>query len=333
MENFGTLPLLDIQKISSDFSSEFEELKSASFLIVGASGFLGRWISTSLAYMQLQGSFRGELYLLARDRAKIVELESLNTVPNRRIVPISTMDKKSFSDADGTRTIVIYAASSTSDAGKPLKANPESYLDLPRRIVDCLPTHEVTFVHLSSGAVYHPSARLQEGISSSEKIQISSDDSYSAEKIMIEQWLEGKDGKSKMSVRNPRLFTFYGPGLQLDRHFAIGEFMRNGMRNMPINIKGNPGNLRSYLHPRDAVNQIFRNCLLADPINTQIGSKNVITIETLAHIIAREFGVNVEVLNANSSRVDNYVPLDIPEIQEKDFELGISEWRKWLEIS
>jgi nucleoside-diphosphate-sugar epimerase len=333
MEIFGRLPTLDIHKISSDFSSEFAELESVNFLIVGASGFLGRWISTSLAYMQLQGLFRGKLYLLVRNMAKIAELESLSMVPNRRIVPISTMDKKTFSDSDGARTIIIYAASSTSEAGKPLKANSGSYLDLPLRVVDCLPTHEVTFVHLSSGAVYDPSARLQERISGSEKVQISSNDSYTAEKIMIEQWLDGKGEESSMTVRNPRLFAFYGPGLQLDRHFAIGEFMRNGMSKMPISIKGNLGNLRSYLHPRDAVNQIFQNCLSADPLNTQIGSRNVLTIETLAHVIAREFNVNVEVLNADPSRVDNYVPLDIPERQEKNFELGISEWRKWLEIS
>jgi nucleoside-diphosphate-sugar epimerase len=333
MENYGTLPLQDIERISQGFSVKFQELKSVNIVVVGASGFLGRWISTSLAYMKSNDLFQGGLYLLVRDRAKISELEFLDTLPNGRIVPISSMNENTFSNMEGSRTIVIYAASATSNAGKSLKVNPESYLELPKSIIDYLPKHGLMFVHLSSGAVYEPSSRLQSGILRTERVQISSGDSYIAEKIILEQWLQSKEDESSLIIRNPRLFAFYGPGLQLDRHFVIGEFMRNGRRKMPIIIKGNPNNLRSYLHPRDAIHQIFLNCQTVDPGNTQIGSRNVMSIETLAHVIAREFNVNVEVLNRNSDITDNYVPLDVPELTEKDFGLGISEWRQWLEIT
>ncbi len=331
MENYATLPLRDIERISEVFSSEFQELKSANIVVVGASGFLGRWISTSLAYMKSNDLFQGRLYLLVRDRAKISELEFLDTLPNGRIVPIGSMDENSFSNINGNRTIVIYAASTTSNAGKPLKVNPESYLELPRRIINYLPKHGLMFVHLSSGAVYDPSSRLQSGILGSEKVQSLSTDAYCAEKIILEQWLQSNVEESSLIIRNPRLFAFYGPGLQLDRHFAIGEFMKNGRSKMPIIIKGNPSNLRSYLHPRDAVHQIFLNCKSVDPVNSQIGSRNVMSIDALAHIIAQEFNVNVEVLNTNPDVIDNYVPLDVPELTEKDFRLGISEWRHWLE--
>lgn len=333
MENYGTLPRRDLETISQVFTTEFQELKSANFVVVGASGFLGRWISTSLTYMKTNNLFQGGLYLLVRDRVKISELEFLDTLPNGRIVPVNSMDENTFSNIDGERTIVIYAASRTSNAGKSLKVNPESYLELPKRVINYLPKHELIFVHLSSGAVYDPSSRLQNGILGSEKVQISSSDSYTAEKIILEQWLQGVGNGSSMIVRNPRLFAFYGPGLQLDRHFAIGEFMRNGRRKMPIVIKGNPNSLRSYLHPRDAVHQIFLNCLSVGSVNTQIGSRNVMSIETLANIVAQEFNVNVEVLNTIPDRVDNYVPLDVPELSEKDFRFGISEWRRWLEIT
>jgi dTDP-glucose 4,6-dehydratase len=333
MEKYGVLPLRDIQSISESFASEFQELESVNFVIVGASGFLGRWISTSLAYMQAQDLFRGRLYLLVRDKVKISEFDSLSTLPNRTIVPIGSMDETSFSHLGGTRTVVIYAASSTSNAGKPLEINPQSYLELPRSVIKFLPKHEVIFVHLSSGAVYTQSSRSQAGIPRSEKVQYTSSDCYTAEKLILEQWLHSKVCEPLMRVRNPRLFTFYGQGLQLDRHFVIGEFMRNAIRKMPIVIKGNPNNLRTYLHPADAVHQIFSNCISIPPVNSQIGSKNVISIETLAHVIAREFGVNVNVSDVYSNKVDNYVPLDVPEFPEKDFETGISEWRQWLEIA
>jgi nucleoside-diphosphate-sugar epimerase len=333
MENYGILPLHDIKHVSQSFSSEFQELESANFIIVGASGFLGRWLATSLAFMQSQGVLQGTLFLLVRNKSKISELDSLIDSPKGKIVTVASINESTFLHLNGTRTVVIYAASSTQNSGKPLEVNPESYLDLPRKILNHLPKQNVVFVHLSSGAVYNPSSRLKAGIPGSEEVQVSSADSYSAEKIILERWSKSVRHFPNLLTRNPRLFAFYGPGLQLDRHFAIGEFIRNGMSKLPIIIKGNPSNLRSYLHPRDATLQIFANCLLAEPINTQIGSSNVMTIKTVAQVIAREFGVSVEVRGQDSGVADNYVPLDCPALLEKNFEVGISEWRRWLEVA
>lgn len=333
MEIYGILPLRDIKQISQSFSSEFQELGSVNFIVVGASGFLGRWLATSLAFMQSQDLLQGNLFFLVRDKTKISELDSLIIPLKGKIVTISSINESTFSHMNGTRTVVIYAASGTQNSGKPLEVNPESYLDLPKKIFSYLPEHNIVFVHLSSGAVYNASSRLKVGITGSEEVQASSTDSYSAEKIILERWSKSIRRVPNLLTRNPRLFAFYGPGLQLDRHFAIGEFIRNGMSKLPIIVKGNPSNLRSYLHPRDAILQIFANCLLAEPINTQIGSTNTMNIESVAQVIAREFGVNVEVRSHNSGVVDNYVPLDCPALLEKDFKVGISEWRRWLEIA
>lgn len=333
MDNYGVLPLHDIEHICQHFSSEFIELESVNFVIVGASGFLGRWLTTSLLFLQSQGLLRGNLLFLVRDKTKISELDTLIIPSKGKIVPISSVNESTFLQMCAVRTVVIYAASSTTNSGKPLEVNPESYLDLPRKILNYLPQQNVTFIHLSSGAVYVPSSRLKVGIPGFEKTQISSTDSYNAEKIILESWLESVRLVPNLLTRNPRLFAFYGPGLQLDRHFAVGEFIRNGMSKLPIVVNGNPSNLRSYLHPRDAILQIFGNCLLAEPKNTQIGSTNVMTIELVAQIIAQEFGVKVEVRGQNSDPIDNYVPLDTQALSEKDFEIGISEWRKWLEIA
>lgn len=333
MQNYGVLPLHDIKQISQSFSSEFQELESANFIIVGASGFLGRWLATSLAFMQSQDLLQGNLFFLVRDKTKISELDSLIIPAKGKILTVSSINESTFLHMNGTHTVVIYAASSTQNAGKSLEVNPESYLDLPKKILNYLPKQNITFVHLSSGAVYNPSSRLKAGIPGSEDVQISSTDSYTAEKIILERWSESVRHVPNLLTRNPRLFAFYGPGLQLDRHFAIGEFIRNGMSKLPIIVKGNPSNLRSYLHPRDATLQIFANCLLVEPINTQIGSTNMMNIGSVAEAIAREFGVNVEVRGQDSGVVDNYVPLDCPALIEKDFKVGISEWRRWLEIA
>ena len=103
-----------------------------------------------------------------------------------------------------------------------------------------------------------------------------------------------------------------------------------GLQGNPIVIKGNPHNLRSYLYPTDAIKQILRQTLISEPQYSQIGSFNPRTILSVAQTVAEEFGVNVEILNSQISRKDNYVPQDVPTMLETDFSQGISLWAKWL---
>ena len=138
MKTYGVLPLHDIQRISSRFTSEYQELQNVNFIIVGASGFLGKWIATSLAYMQSQDLIQGRLNFVVRDSGKDSEMKSLSNLSNLKIVPTRSMDQTTFSYMESDRTVVIYAASSTSNSGKPLNDNPESYLALPKRLMNWL---------------------------------------------------------------------------------------------------------------------------------------------------------------------------------------------------
>jgi dTDP-glucose 4,6-dehydratase len=185
-------------------------------------------------------------------------------------------------------------------------------------------------VHLSSGGVYLPEARQLDAIPGGFEVQTKSNDPYTFEKLALERWTISENEKKQCVGRNPRLFTFYGPGLQLDRHFAIADFMRCGLEGKPITVKGNPGNLRSYLYPTDAVKQILKQSLMATPHFSQIGSTKATTILNVAQLVANEFGVGVEILDSQTSRKDNYVPQDVPTMLETDFSYGISQWAKWL---
>ena len=150
MQNYGVLPLHDIKQISQNFSAEFQELESANFIIVGASGFLGRWLATSLAFMQSQDLLQGNLFFLVLDKTKISELDSLIIPAKGKILTVSSINESTFLHMNGNHTVVIYAASSTQNAGKSLEVNPESYLDLPKKILNYLPKQNITFVHLSA---------------------------------------------------------------------------------------------------------------------------------------------------------------------------------------
>jgi dTDP-glucose 4,6-dehydratase len=190
----------------------------------------------------------------------------------------------------------------------------------------------VTFVHLSSGGVYLPEARQLDMIPADFEVQTTSNDPYTFEKLELERWTASENEKRHFVGRNPRLFTFYGPGLQMDRHFAIAEFMRCGLTGNPIVIKGNPYNLRSYLYPTDAINQILKQTLVMEPQYSQIGSFDPRTILSIAQTVAEEFGVDVEILESTSARRDNYIPQDVPISVQTEFKSGITQWAKWLKL-
>ena len=56
---------------------------------------------------------------------------------------------------------------------------------------------------------------------------------------------------------NPRLFTFYGQGLALNSHFAIGNFIYGALTKGFIEVNGSLETVRSYLYMTDLVVQLF----------------------------------------------------------------------------
>ena len=333
MKLFGRLPLEDFKLLSISTKNLIYENLYTNFVIIGASGFLGRWIATYLKFMQLNGDFRGTLSLIVRDSNKVREFRDLPSSPFERIIPIETLDSKSFRHLNSDRVVVIFAASSTLTATIKSDTRDHVGVQLAEKVVSFLPDGNVTVVHLSSGGIYQSEARGLDVIPRENRTQCASTNPYIDEKITLENWSRNQSELGRFTARNPRLFSFYGPGLQLDRHFAIGEFMNKARAGLPILITGNPANKRSYLYPTDAIFQLLLQCRIQEPAHTQLGSANPMTILRASEIIAKEFGVQLEISDNPSQTLNNYVPNDVPKTVERNFDQGIKEWARWLDTS
>ncbi len=330
MKLFGKLPLEDLENLGDQTSEQIRDNRHTNFVVVGASGFLGRWLATYFTYLKMNGEFLGTLSLVVRNRDSLAEFREIHSAGLLKIIEVNSLNPVSFEHLKLNRTIVFFAASSTSTA-KLKKENVNSpALQLAETVTGYLPKGEISFIHLSSGGIYEPGARQLLGIPKHFKTQLESDNAYVHEKIMLENWTTAQGLKNRFTALNPRLFSFYGPGLQLDRHFAIGEFIERARRGLPVEIVGNPRNRRSYLHPRDAVGQLLLQCNAGIPLHTQIGSTNPVTIEEVGKIIADLHGVEFRILESDYGNVDHYVPLDVPKSREKNFEQGLIQWSNWL---
>ena len=329
MELFGLLPQSDLEELAVLTGELVRDNRNSNFVVIGASGFLGRWLSTFFTFLQVNGEFKGTVSHVVRNASKVSELESFSNPSLNRVIQIENLDLNSFSHMTEDRVVVFFAATSTTTSTMNPPSSVSSTL-LAEQVVSLLPLREPTFIHLSSGGVYAPSARQLSSIPKGYKLQDQAVDNYTREKIDLEMWSNELGSQGRLIARNPRLFSFYGPGLQLDRHFAIGEFMARGRTKQDIQINGNPENLRSYLYPTDAIRQLLLQTYTGKPSYSQVGSPVSITIAETGIAIADLYGVKLKISSQHEAGINNYVPQDVPKLEEVIFGQGLNRWRKWL---
>ena len=330
MELFGRHPKDDLNDLVEVSFQLVKKIETANIVVVGASGFLGGWLTSYFAFLSSLGLFRGTLTLVVRDINSLSEFQTVLSTSNSTVLTSSSLESHSFSELNSDRIVVLFAATSTSTAGLKISQHTEQSTQLAAKLVQKIARKDLTFVHLSSGGLYHSEARSRKTIPGGFATKESSTDSYIQEKLNLESWSKQMHLDGNLEARNPRLFSFYGPGLQMDRHYAIAEFMKCALSGLPIQIRGNPQNLRSYLYPTDSIFQIIQQCLPEKPSHIQIGSSKAMSILEVAQTISEEFNVPYSISEDHLVEFDHYVPLDVPQVDRKDFQMGLRDWAKWL---
>jgi dTDP-glucose 4,6-dehydratase len=119
-----------------------------------------------------------------------------------------------------------------------------------------------------------------------------------------------------------RCFAFVGSYLPLNAHFAIGNFIRDGLSGGPIIVKGDGSTIRSYLYADDLAEWLWTILMKGKTGQAyNVGSDEAITIVDLAHLVSSSFDSKPEVFIKGklASEVNRYVP-DIGKVKN---ELGV----------
>jgi dTDP-glucose 4,6-dehydratase len=117
-------------------------------------------------------------------------------------------------------------------------------------------------------------------------------------------------GNYGLDVSIARCFAFLGPWLPLDQHFAIGNFINDGLNFRPININAKHKVYRSYMFADDLVEwlmTIAEKSRTSSPVYN-VGSDQSILIDELAQKISSIFGQNAPMYSYESDYIDRYVP-------------------------
>lgn len=116
-----------------------------------------------------------------------------------------------------------------------------------------------------------------------------------------------------LNTKIARCFSFVGPYLPMDKHFAIGNFIKDAATGNPIVINGDGSPIRTYLYSADLAVWLWR--ILLDGDNGDIfnvGGDRQISIEELANLIKDVVNQNVKIVIKNKIKKnvlpERYVP-------------------------
>jgi dTDP-glucose 4,6-dehydratase len=122
-----------------------------------------------------------------------------------------------------------------------------------------------------------------------------------------------------------RVFTVVGPLVPLDMHFAIGNFLRDGLAGGPVLVGGDGTPYRSYIHMADLTAWLWSLLASGRPGRAyNVGSDQALTIAELASKIAGVFGVEVRIARQPVPR--QLAPRYVPSTQRARDELGLVAW-------
>jgi dTDP-glucose 4,6-dehydratase len=124
--------------------------------------------------------------------------------------------------------------------------------------------------------------------------------------------------------------------LALNEHFAIGNFLSNGLQSEKIEVKGSPETTRSYMYPSDLVKILLLLPSRQSKGSLNIGSNDSITMSELATLISNLTSRKGIYFSNPKAEPSHYVPSIVNlervlgGLQIYQIESILEKWIKWL---
>ena len=136
-------------------------------------------------------------------------------------------------------------------------------------------------------------------------------------------------GKYDIKTKIARCFSFIGLYLQLDIHYAIGNFIRDGLAGGPIYVSGDGTHYRSYLYAADLAIWLWTILFRGAPGEAyNVGSNDAISIKDLAHEVSAAFSHSPKVVIAKSPVPGQSAERYVPSVKKARESLGLDSWIK-----
>jgi nucleoside-diphosphate-sugar epimerase len=295
----------------------WEPLRDGRLFITGGTGFFGTWLLQSLLWANEEFGLRTQAVVLSRNWRAFCEKAPHLAVD--RAVSHCDGDVRDFAFPSGSFSHIIHAA--TEASARLNDEDPLLMLDTivagTRRVLDFARHCGARRLLLaSSGAIYGRQppevSHVAEDFSGGPD-PASPRSAYGEGKRMAEHLAVLYARQFGLEPTIARGFAFVGPHLSLDIHYAVGNFIRDGLHGGPIVVHGDGTPYRSYLCAADMAVWLWNILLRGQPCRPyNVGSEEAISVGALAHAVADAFRpsppVQILQLPAPGRPAERYVP-------------------------
>ncbi len=298
--NFGGI-IQDLEDVVYSLSGiNWDDVRDSNFFITGGTGFIGTWLVQSLIWLNRKFNLNIRVVLLTRKPEHFIKAKKW--IYECQEVSILKGDVRNFDSPKEKFEYVVHAATESSTNLN--NDNPLEMLDVivsgTKNVLNFAANRGAKkIIYLSSGAIYGKQppdiTHVDEGFLGGPPITNSSS-AYAEGKRVAELMCICYAQKFNFEIKIARLFAFVGPFLKLDSHFAIGNFIRDGLMGGPIIVKGDGTPYRSYMYASDLSIWLWTILFKGEscrPYN--VGSEEPISIADLAYLVSSCFDKPIEV--------------------------------------
>lgn len=283
----------DIDHILAHTGDLWEQVRGKRIFVTGGTGFFGAWLLESFIQANRRRSLGAEMHILTRDGA--VFRRHAPHLANDPSVSLHNGDIRDFDFPGGEFSHVIHAAATTASATfnniDPLETFDIITRGTRRALEFARACHARSFLFTSSGSVYGAQPDnvplLDEGYTGN--LESACSRSFLGESKRSAECLCTLYADSYgFEVKIARCFSFVGPYLPLDVHYAVGNFIRDGLRGGPVIVKGDGTPLRSYMYAADLAVWLWTILFRGESCRAyNVGSEQAVSIADLARLVAR----------------------------------------------
>jgi len=308
-----------------------KELEGARIFITGGTGFIGCWLLESLAWANARLGLGAEALVLTRNVEAFAR--KAPHLVGRPDIRFQAGDVRDFAFPAGRFSHVIHAATEASEVLN--NHHPEVMLDTivtgTRRALDfSVQCGAKQFLLTSSGAVYgrQPATltHMPEDYSGGPDVS-DPQSAYHEGKRLSELLCAIYARQHGLEVKVTRIYALVGPYLQLDIHFAMGNFIRDALAGGPIKVNGDGTPYRSYLYAADLAIWLWT-ILIRGASNRpyNVGSRNPVSIAEVAEAVSRNVPGQAAIEIARKPVPGQLAARYVPETARAQQELGLREW-------
>ncbi|TRZ88537.1 MAG: NAD-dependent epimerase/dehydratase family protein [Methanosarcinales archaeon] len=329
--NFKDNPLAeDLDHILFYTEGLWEELRGKRLFITGGTGFFGCWLLESLAWANDKLDLNASALVLTRNFETFQK--KAPRLASHPAIKFHGGDVRNFIFPEGEFSHIIHGATSAS-----AKLNDEDPLLMFETIIEgtkhtldfAVQCKAKNFLLTSSGAVYGKQppdmTHIPEDYCGAPD-PTAPNSAYGEGKRAAELLCNLYAKKYGIEPKIARCFAFVGPYLPLDIHYAIGNFIRDGLNGGPIIVKGDGTPYRSYLYAADLAIWLWTILFKGETCRAyNVGSEEDMTIAELADTVAQCFQKPIEVRIAKSPDPNRPPERYVPSTKRAQIDLGIRQ--------